>query len=485
MGMTARLVLIGVALLGWSQAFFVGRCAAAEGDEVLAISGRIVSEDGARRGWVVFNRNNGMILDICNNKKDLPPSAIRIKREGYIFPGLIDTHNHCHWNSIPLWRPGRLFNNRYEWQATQEYQDEVRGPYDAIVAAGLENQSLKYGEIRALIGGTTMFQGSGAEYHGYLARNLNLDYWGAESYVADITKVPSMLAYQAKLGLLMGAINRLFLHVAEGRRSDPRSLAEFPFLETAPIPAPPGWPQVGPGLLVPGVVIIHGVAMTPANYQTMAEHGMYLVWSPKTNLVLYGETADVVTALDKGVTVALGPDWTISGSDNVLEELKVAHEYSAKHLGGAITPRQLFRMVTTEAAKVAGVDEPRLPMSQKLGKIETGYQADLFLAPRLSPDPFLSLLKTYSKDIELVVVNGKPICGKRQLMSNLVDPAELDIITVSHKKKAIDLYEPQYGPHGEERYDELIDALEEVIDEVAPLVEDEPEGHPGYPGRLP
>lgn len=261
--------------------------------------------------------------------------------------------------------------------------------------------------------------------------------------------------------LEMGWLNRLFLHVGEGKRTDARSKAEFPFLESR-------------GLALPGVVIIHGIALTKKDFKTMARNDMYLVWSPKTNDVLYGETADVVCALKAGVTVALGPDWSITGSDNLLEELKVAHD----SLKGAITPRQLFKMATSDAAKVAGVEG-------LLGRIEVGYKADLFLAPRLDSDPYKSLLKTYSKDIELVLIGGKPLYGKRQLMRDLSDPAELDEITVSHKKKAIDLIEPAMGQKGLEHYHDVVDPLKGVIEEIAPLVEDEPRGHPGFPRRLP
>ena len=470
--MVARLLVVGLALIGWSQAYFAGWCFAEEPEALCAISGRIVSEDGESRGWVVFGRTSGTIVDVCGRDEDVPPSALRIKYSGFIFPGLIDTHNHSHYSAIPLWRSGMLYNNRYEWRATLEYDAAVKVPWQALGTAGRRNDSLKFGEIRALVGGTTMFQGSGSAYHGYLARNLDLDYWGALSDTLDVTVLtPEDGAYAAQL-LAAGWLNRIFLHVGEGKRLDARSLAEFQHLENI-------------GLAVPNVVIIHGVALTQANLATMAQNSMYLVWSPKSNDVLYGETADVVAALGAGVTVSLGPDWSISGSDNLLEELKVAHQYSVKHLGGAITPRQLFKMATTDAAKVAGVDVPTWPLWQRLGKLQAGYQADLFLAPRIHPDPFVSLLKTYSKDIELVVVNGKALCGKRQVLAELVEPAELDIVTVSHKKKAIDLYEPQYGPYGQQRYGELLDVLEGIIGDVAPLVEDDPGARPGYPRRLP
>jgi hypothetical protein len=52
--------------------------------------------------------------------------------------------------------------------------------------------------------------------------------------------------------------------------------------------------------------------------------GAKLVWSPRSNLQLYGETANVYDALAEGVLVSLGTDWTPSCSADLLGELKVA-----------------------------------------------------------------------------------------------------------------------------------------------------------------
>jgi hypothetical protein len=213
----------------------------------------------------------------------------------------------------------------------------------------------------------------------------------------------------------------------------------------------------------------------------MAQNNMCLVWSPKTNNVLYGETTDILCALDTGVTVALGPDWSITGSDNLLEELKVAYEYSKEHLNGAITPRDLFKMVTSNAAIVAGVNDP---IWYRLGKIEVGYQADLFLTPKLDSDPYKSLLKTYSKDIQLVIIDGDAVYGDPHLMSIFTDVAELDTIVVSYKNKMVDLIDPLIGPIGEQRYNEMIDLLELLYWDIAPLIEDEPGSRPGFPRNL-
>ena len=49
-----------------------------------------------------------------------------------------------------------------------------------------------------------------------------------------------------------------------------------------------------------------------------------MVWSPLSNLLLYGATADVAAAQAAGVSIGLGSDWSPAGSKNLLGELKVA-----------------------------------------------------------------------------------------------------------------------------------------------------------------
>ncbi len=56
----------------------------------------------------------------------------------------------------------------------------------------------------------------------------------------------------------------------------------------------------------------------------MAAHGVNLIWSPRSNLELYGSTADVAAAKAAHVKIALAPDWSPTGSDGLLAELNYA-----------------------------------------------------------------------------------------------------------------------------------------------------------------
>ena len=51
---------------------------------------------------------------------------------------------------------------------------------------------------------------------------------------------------------------------------------------------------VANNLLVGELVVIHGTALGPAEFQQMGQAGTDLAWSPLSNLLLYGDTTDVV-----------------------------------------------------------------------------------------------------------------------------------------------------------------------------------------------
>src|SRR5206468_2451421 len=72
-----------------------------------------------------------------------------------------------------------------------------------------------------------------------------------------------------------------------------------------------------------------GLVRNAADFKLMGANGAKMVWSPLSNLLLYGKTADVKAARDNGVTIGLGSDWTFSGSKNLLGELKVARAANA------------------------------------------------------------------------------------------------------------------------------------------------------------
>ena len=417
-----------------------------------AIHASVVTEDGARKAWVVFHR--GVIVSVDEDSASVPFNARRIEHPGYLYPGLIDAHNHAPWNVIPRWRSGRPYKNRYEWQADPDYLTKVNDVfYRQVREAKREDIALRYAEVRAVIGGTTLLQSTyRTPETRVLVRNLDTNCL-ADSRIPDIRKIPDDELKRFKSGLSDGSLRRVFFHIAEGQSSDANSAEEFAVLRDK-------------GFVRPGVVIIHGVALKRAEFREMAASGMYFVWSPMSNEVLYGQTADVLAALDEGLTIALAPDWTISGSNHTLDELKVAWAYSKKHLQGRFTPAMLYRMVTSDAARVAGVDT-------FLGRIAPRYAADIFLSRKLDPDPFKSLLAAQPRDIDLVFVDGNPVYGALEEMRKWNHLNAIDELSVQGVAKGVMMLgDPFQTPGFDLRFPQIEASLKATLPKLAPLLEE-------------
>ncbi len=427
------------------------RAGSARASQSLVLSADVVADEGTSHGWIVIEGDR--IKDVLRDARLIPLDARVIDLDGYAYPGFIDTHNHVHWNVIPKWSAGRLFNNRYEWQLDPVYLYMVSNVYgDRVLGRDVEDEAIKYGEIRAIMGGATLIQSRYAKIQPeILIRNLDKRY-KADSYTPDIRKLDDAAAKAYLSAFDSGELKRLFFHIGEGKSSDPTARAEFEILRAK-------------GLVRPGVVLIHGVALCDKELQDVKDHDMYIVWSPRCNLALYGETLNIEKVLDKKIDVALAPDWAITGSSNLLDELRFANAYvTSQRLTEKISAKTLYDMVTKNAAKVAGVED-------RLGQIRKDFLADIVFTRKLDPDPYKSLLKTYSADVDLVLVGGKPVYGAYSLMGKLnpdcnrvvVNGREIGVVTTGNGT----------GDRKEKQeFAEIEDNLRQALPAIAPLHEE-------------
>jgi 5-methylthioadenosine/S-adenosylhomocysteine deaminase len=366
-----------------------------------------------------------------------------VETDSFIFPGLIDLHNHITWNALPRWKPNQLFMNRYEWQQTTAYSIALDQPHYAISADHeLACDADRFGEIKAIVGGATSVVGGLAPTHGTndnacilgLARNLDI-YAGFPDSVLNKEKVwyvvfPFEMSLAATVavrsGLDSGAVKALLMHVGEGKPTDAAAAREFAMLYKG-----------GDGLLRPGVSVIHGTAFNAADFRQMAKAGVGLIWSPRSNIELYGATTDVFSAKGAGVKIALAPDWSPTGSDGMIEELKYASTWNASQHPPVFENGELVKMATIVPAQLAGADK-------QIGSLAKGLDADLLLIRRNVTDANQALLHASPADVRLVVIGGVPIYGDPDLMDRLLPRHELERLTVCGAPKKLYI-KPQQG----------------------------------------
>jgi cytosine/adenosine deaminase-related metal-dependent hydrolase len=213
------------------------------------------------------------------------------------------------------------------------------------------------------------------------------------------------------------------------------------------------------GLIRPGVSIIHGTALHQTDFQEMAKNNVGLIWSPRSNLELYGDTTDVRTAKQSGVKIALAPDWSPSGSDGILQELKYAAAWNAGQYPKIFTDAELVQMVTLDAAQLAKLDD-------KIGTLQSGRFADLLVIRSDEMDAYRALLHADPLNVRLVTVGGSPAYGDAEMMRDLVPESQLQSLQLCHTARFVDL-ETEKALQGTapKTWKQTVDALTHALDE--------------------
>jgi cytosine/adenosine deaminase-related metal-dependent hydrolase len=407
----------------------------------LLLNGTVVTMDDAHdvlpNGHVLVR--GGLIAAVWSGAT--PPDVdvrgarvVNAGARGLIFPGLIDLHDHPPFDVLSVWpvpashaqpqvgRPtGREpYDYRYEWMGAVEELRLVANPRDALgrpETLNLQSEMLLHAEARAALGGETAIQGEPVDgVNGRIVRDVDGTNFGRARIASRVPSVDEGFGDAGELAAAMGdgRVDAWLVHLAEGVRDGDRaagdtfsSRSEFATISRL-------------HLLTSATVVLHGTALEREDFAAMHAANAKLVWSPLSNLLLYGRTTNVYDALAEGVTVSLGTDWTPSGSRTLLDELKVADVAlrDPRVLGGsrgaagdAALDRLLVDMVTRNPAQTL-----RWP---EVGSIENGKHADVLVLRRPArtptgnmPDsPYRALIDATERDVRLVLVDGAPVAG--------------------------------------------------------------------------
>jgi Amidohydrolase family/Peptidase family S41 len=367
---------------------------------------------------------DGLIVAVRGADAAMPAgfeAAPIIKTGGTIFPGLIELHNHLSYNALQLWQVPRIFAHRGQWSNHPDKKRLISQPMSVLASIGGTIEALvRYVEAKCLVSGVTTSQGltlvaaPGIEhkYRGIVRNVENTDDEALPEALTRIADVASAADFAKRLKKAERA--SLLLHLAEGIGEAARK--HFLRLQLSS----------GTWAISPALIGIHAAALLPQDFDVVASQGAGIVWSPLSNLLLYGGTADVKSAKAAEVPLALGSDWSPSGSKNLLSELKVARAWSERQ-GGIFSARELVSMVTINPARM-------LKWNDALGSIEVGKRADFLVIKGRAGDPYEQLLKALEDDIQLVLINGVPRFGEAKLMEAATAALVSDASTLESRK---------------------------------------------------
>jgi 5-methylthioadenosine/S-adenosylhomocysteine deaminase len=373
-------------------------------------------------GYVIVQ---GTTIESVRSTK--PQGVEIVETDGVILPGLIDLHGHPEFNVFAAWEPPKTYCNRYAWRSSIPYKSVLRDPWEKLTAPpSLLRALTRYAEARALVGGVTAIQGASAFYEDpaeSLVRNVDLEIFGEHKARSRVDLDGRLMEERRKLRAAIdaGEVNTFYIHVAEGAAANERSRGELDKLEAA-------------GLLTEATVVIHGTALTDAQLGRLRDVGGKLVWSPQSNLRLYGETTPAAKALALGIPLGLGADWLPSGSRSLLDEMRVARECLVAQGVGLSEPelhKKLVRMVTSEAAKIAGLEG-------KLGRIAAGRPADVVVLERSHEDPWRNVVEADPSRVELVTIDGFLVYGRPKWMDRVAPSPDMEPVIAWGKPMKLD-----------------------------------------------
>lgn len=399
------------------------------------------------------------IVAVLRDDEVMPPGfegAPVVNTAGTIYPGLMDLHNHLPYNIIPLWQVEEIFENRLQWQKHPAYYPAVKAPFSLLnerKETKYRQSIIRFAECRGLFGGVTTGHGmslsNGAMYAGLMRnveRPLEPELPTAKSFTPDFSaneeKRVEMLQW-TKEG------KPYLYHLSEGIKA----YGEATFRDI----------QATPAGLNPHLICIHCVGI-PADGWDDLKVVAGIVWSPTSNLLLYGATCDVREAKKRGIPIAIGADWAPSGCKNLLGELKVARAAS-RHMDGVLSDEDLVAGVTIVPATMVGWDTC-------LGSIEPGKWADLLVLEGTGGDPYGRLLDAKETAIRAVVIDGRVRLAEANGLVTY-SPLSAEQISIGGKPYVIDLAEAGSSGAGGMT---LADAIEHIRFGLSKLPEFEKEG---------
>lgn len=420
-----------------------GSCTVSVGSSGTVLVGDVLTPGTIYRGGQVVVNAAGIIVQAgcaqaCASNVDCAAVAADATAitcpDAAISPGLLNAHEHVTFGQAsPHVGTSERYEHRHDWRAGKNghTQITVSGSTNADVVA--------WSELRHLLGGATSIVGAGS--HAGLVRNLD-----RASDTEPLGRIPVRIAtfplgdsdgvsevapscnYSASMvtPAAIASSDAYLPHVAEG--IDGRARNEAVCLGEANPPNDVTIDKSG---------FVHGIAMSAADYARLAANGTGLVWSPRTDISLYGNTVLAAAAHRLGVNIALGTDWMVTGSMNLLRELRCAESFNRIHLDGYFADEDLWKMVTSNAAVETATDDV-------LGTLAAGKVADISIFRSGDHDGYGAVVHAEPVDLVLLMRGGTILYGDENVLSVLPGTDSCDSLEVCNETKVLCL-QPEIG----------------------------------------
>ena len=372
------------------------------------LRGTVLAPDTLYRNGGVLYDAQGIIQCVgcgCENDSAAAGAAMVDCALGVISPGLINPHDHITYaNNAPIDHGTIRYEHRHDWRTG------THGHVELDYNSGASQAEVLAAELRFIMGGATSTASAGGQPR--LLRNVDRDNLreGLPVPVTDLDTFPlddisgilrtSGCDYGSNptTAAEISGDNAYVPHIGEGIDVETRN----ELLCTS---------QGVTDLMKPQTAVIHAMALNASDAVLLRERRTGVIWSPRSNVDLYGNTAPVTLLHEAGVQISVGTDWMPSGSMNMLRELRCAADLNSDYFGGYFSDFELWQMATTNAAFAVGID-------RGAGMLKRGYVADIAIFDAAVNLDYRAVIDATEREVVLVLRGGEPLFGDGPLMAN-------------------------------------------------------------------
>ena len=163
------------------------------------------------------------------------------------------------------------------------------------------------------------------------------------------------------------------------------------------------------GILDSHCLFVHCISLSDDDIKKIARAGASISLCCGSNMLMFNVTAKIRKMMKAGINLTIGTDSAASGPANLLEELKNLRRQYQKMYGEDLPPKKIFGMATINAAKAFW-------MQDRIGSLEEGKLGDVLVMKARKDDPYENLVEASMKDVELLTLAGKPLYGEMRFL---------------------------------------------------------------------
>ena len=320
--------------------------------------------------------------------------SVALRGESYVYPSLINTHDHLQGNYRPAVGPqeGTFYLTWLPWDKDLKSSETFK-----------ERSNLSREELYALSGYKCLFSGV-TTVNDHFPHKLN-------SEILPTLPVRAILEYG-----LAHECSSYDLKWGDGSEVEHKRAVEnkWPFIthlsEGFDSEAMHGVEALEKlNILDNHCLLVHCVAFSDKDIQKIAKAGASVSWCGFSNMFMFNVTAKVRKMIKAGINVTIGTDSSATGSANLLAELKYDRNLYRSMYGEDLPAQKIFEMVTHNAAKAFW-------MQDRIGTLDEGKLGDILVLKARDGDPYENLVNASMEDIELLILAGMPIYGETRFL---------------------------------------------------------------------